>query len=573
MMTTKRSPRNCAAILLLLFLALAHALPSARSQTALWGEKGEAWDPKGILPDFSFAGYERGEKPLPEREPEVLAADFGVLPGKDVTSALQKLIDDHPGKCIRLGKGRYELSDRVRIQSGGTVLQGAGVDETVLFFTRGLEAIEPKPGTTGGGLATTQWSWSGGLVVVGDDAYEPSKAFSITAPAERGDKSFRVEEGHDLAAGDEVRIQVLDDPDGALTRYLYRDRSGDISVMKGHAAANQICRITAVEGGLIHLDRPLRFDLREAFKPTARRSVSKVTHCGVERLTIEFPSTPYRGHWMEDGLNGIVIWGQHNYARAIRIHNSDSGVYVNGRFNTVDQIHLTADRKPHASGNTGHHGLTPGGQDCLVTRFRIDTPFFHDITLNKGSIGNVISAGGGDDLCLDHHRYAPYENLFTDLDLGAGTRVWNSGGAGGKGLHTASGATFWNLRSKRKVPLPAAEFGPPGLVFAGLNFDTIRSADLVDGWHVEKLRPGSFQPANLHLAQLAARLAGAGPGAASAPAMQEWTNLEGRILKAEFLELRGENVRLRMESGQVFDYPMDKLNPASRKLAEGSGGR
>ena len=47
----------------------------------------------------------------------------------------------------------------------------------------------------------------------------------------------------------------------------------------------------------------------------------------------------------------------------------------------------------------------------------------HDITVTRGSAGHVVSSGRGIDLALDHHRYGPHSNLFTDIDVGAGSRM------------------------------------------------------------------------------------------------------------------------------------------------------
>ena len=41
---------------------------------------------------------------------------------------------------------------------------------------------------------------------------------------------------------------------------------------------------------------------------------------------------------------------------------------------------------------------------------------------DSASAGNVVAGGRGLDLCFDHHKYAPHANLFTDLDLGQGSR-------------------------------------------------------------------------------------------------------------------------------------------------------
>ena len=48
-----------------------------------------------------------------------------------------------------------------------------------------------------------------------------------------------------------------------------------------------------------------------------------------------------------------------------------------------------------------------------------------------------------------HHRAAPYGTLFSDIDTGAGLRMFESAGAFGRGPHTGAWTTFWNLRGSR----------------------------------------------------------------------------------------------------------------------------
>jgi hypothetical protein len=55
---------------------------------------------------------------------------------------------------------------------------------------------------------------------------------------------------------------------------------------------------------------------------------------------------------------------------------------------------------------------------------------------------------------------APYANLYTDLDLGQGSRPFRSGGAAGTGPNAAAHQTFWNLKSRQPLTLPDAGFGP-----------------------------------------------------------------------------------------------------------------
>lgn len=487
-------------------LLLVHPL---YAQTELWGRSGEAWNPKGILPDFSFAGYRRGELPIPNRTPTVSVVDFGARSNADATVAIQKAIDENPGKCIEIPSGTFLISGRIRVQSPGTVLQGAGPGKTILHFTRSLQEIEPTQAKTGGGESTNRWSWSGGLVVVGDSGLEAAKTQRISGESKRGENVIQVDDLRGIDTGDDIRIEMWDDAGGSLTDYLYRGAPGEDSIIRDHTFVWQVATVVAIEGSQVTIDRPLRADVDLRWEPRIRKFVPKAEDCGLDGVTISFPARPYRGHWKEDGFNGVALNGTNNWVRNIEIRNADSGIYVTGQFNTVDGVTVTADRTPHGSGITGHHGLTTTGQDCLITHFRIKTKFFHDLTVDKGAIGNVFSEGRGVDLCLDHHRFAPYENLFTAIDLGLGTRPWSSGGASGKGRHSAAGATFWNIDSNIKIRPPEEDFGPRGLIFVGLNAQDGgigRPTILPGGWYYEPQRPGRFEPANLHRAQLARRL-------------------------------------------------------------------
>ena len=181
------------------------------------------------------------------------------------------------------------------------------------------------------------------------------------------------------------------------------------------------------------------------------------------------------------------------------------GVFVHGREHRLIDLVLDSDRPPHGSKNTGHHGISVIGQDCLVARFTINTRFYHDLTVSHRSVGNVFSEGRGVDLSIDHHRYAPYENLFTELHVGAGKRVWKSGGGRGRGAHTGTGATFWIITSDTPFNLPPASFGPPGCFFVGLNLKAGQAEQAPDGWYVNSTSPAALQPANIYNAQRGGR--------------------------------------------------------------------
>lgn len=107
---------------------------------------------------------------------------------------------------------------------------------------------------------------------------------------------------------------------------------------------------------------------------------------------------------------------------------------------------------------SGHHALwAKRTQDCLFSDFRIETQFEEDLTVEAFANGNVFMRGTGQAINLDHHRNAPYENLFTDLEVGSGARLWKSGGNRDRGPHAGVRETLWNVRHQGPaMALPGA---------------------------------------------------------------------------------------------------------------------
>ncbi len=100
-----------------------------------------------IIQDFTYAGYHRGERPIPEIDgPKfvVTDADFGADSNgsSDATEAIQRAIDaaeQAGGGVVFMPAGKYLLSvpeDRraaLVIRASNVVLRGAGRDETFLL--------------------------------------------------------------------------------------------------------------------------------------------------------------------------------------------------------------------------------------------------------------------------------------------------------------------------------------------------------------------------------------------------------------------------------------------------------
>ena len=155
-------------LVLAVLLVTAAALRAEVSQ--LWGFAGEKWTPASRLPDFSFAGYRRGEEPFRIPAASISVTDFGAKGDgrSDDTAAFKSAIKAGAGKVIHVPAGRFLLSDILRIETSNLVLRGAGAGKTIFVFTKSLETILPRPVKNDGGTPTSDWSWGGGLFMIGD---------------------------------------------------------------------------------------------------------------------------------------------------------------------------------------------------------------------------------------------------------------------------------------------------------------------------------------------------------------------------------------------------------------------
>jgi hypothetical protein len=463
------------------------------------------WSGYSRLPDYSHAGYRSGEEPIPDVPIVGNVKDFGAVGDgeHDDTAAFLKAIDECSDGAILIPEGRYKIEGILEIRKSNLVLRGEGPEHTVLYFPTPLNDIRPHWSATTGGRKTSHYSWAGGFIDIKGE-YHHEQLTRITKPAMRGDRLIHVKSSKGLKPGMRIQIRVSDESQG-LVKYLYTGDEGDIAKSKTHDVS-QLVRIQKINDQMIVFDRPLRFDLRMDWKPEVRSFSATVEEVGVEDLGFEFPVRKYEGHFTELGYNPISMKQVANsWVRNIHVQNCDSGFFVGAYFCTLTDITFATDCLPDDRDRTGHHGYYIGGSDNLVTEFHIDQRFIHDISVGHNSVGNVMSNGWGMDLTLDHHKHTPYENLFTNIDTGAGTRVWLSGGGGSLGKHCAARGTFWNIRAAQPIPQPPAVFGPVSINLIAVQPSEPSEISPSGKWY-EAINPADIQPRNLHEAQLARRL-------------------------------------------------------------------
>jgi hypothetical protein len=146
---------------LLWFTAVVATIPFANGATSsLWGENGDRWKVDGRLPDFSRAGYHRGEAPIPTLREVANVKNFGAKGDgiADDTGAIRAAIAQTAHGAIYFPAGRYLITDFIQLTKSNVVLRGAGPTKTVFWFPRGLDEVHPKAGRTSTGSPASGYS-------------------------------------------------------------------------------------------------------------------------------------------------------------------------------------------------------------------------------------------------------------------------------------------------------------------------------------------------------------------------------------------------------------------------------
>lgn len=484
-------------------VALAPSLVAAQT-SSLWGTAGERWDPRGRLPDYSYAGYQAGRRPIPDVPVVISVRDTGATGNgrTDDSGAFQRAIDragEMGGGAVMVPAGTYRLAAQLFLRESGVVLRGEGRNESTLLFTRSLADLHGWDiGFANGNNGMIQAGRSGRGVF--------ENVGSIAENARRGDRVI-VLDGDARAAGVEpgtwLRL-TMQAADQSLWDHRHNDQNGtphtpycdEVTAELGY----WIVRVVGVEGPRIELDQPLRTDVRLAWGPKLARVAAPVEEIGIEDLRIEFEQTAYPGHHYERGYNaigfdeGLVV---NAWIRDVRIRYADNGISLSkAKHVTVRNVKYDGSR-PTSSGYVGHHG-TKGGIDCLWEGLDFAANYIHEITLNERTTGTVYSrVTGSVRVSLDHHSRAQLENLITELDA---SYDW-AGGGGACSPSAGARHTYWGFRRAMDPPnWSEIQTNVIGALASG-----VPERQTANRQWFERVR--TLSPANLYEAQLARRLA------------------------------------------------------------------
>lgn len=529
------------------------------------------------LPDYSYAGYGFGVAPLPTDAGTVIdATSHGVIPddGKDDAKALLKALtaaNAIQGKVtIRLPKGRIQIGEVIPLSRSELVLDGAGDDAggTELYFPRPLKIVdapdreaelrdylkredkyqrEPDQNID---FLFTEYSWSGGFLFVGPKGTRPvsydgskDKRDPVLTDAVAGKqfgKTLTVKDPKTLRVGQVVQLQWFsgEGPDSAILKSLYGDiepwnakqssKAMKLSIGAHHwtfpnrPVVGQSTRISAIKGNKITIGDPLLHDVR-ADQPAVVADWQHLTDVGIQNIRMTFPASPWFGHHLEQGYNGIYFTGVFDgWAKNLTIENADSGILTdNAASLTIADIVTTGAHKAHYSVHVG------AVHNVLVTGLRVENPVIHSLSVNTRSSRSVYhKATVLRDAIIDQHSGSNHQNLFDDIQLTISAdrvrvpalegmpwtyRLWEAGGAPywkpGHGLYNMQ----WNVRLEFDETLPknarvalTSGLEGPGAYLVGFNANRPLTIEYTPTPYVEALNTAPAIP-SLYDHQLAQR--------------------------------------------------------------------
>lgn len=506
----------------------------AQTPSKLWGIDGSQWNAQSRLPDFSFAGYGCGERPIPKVQVAGNVKEFGAIGDgiADDTEAFRKALESIKSGAILVPAGRYVLTGQIQIAKSGVVLRGEGMGKTVLVFPKSLEQIHSPRSIDGG---KSRWSFSGAFVEF-NGTQRGRKLAELAQPARRGDCQLELRQSPGIAPGAWVRLLMNNDP--ALGRQLHGDLldAADETRKEYPNLCDFVARVKSVSGTRIVLDHPLRTDARPEWKAELQTWEPGLEESGIESLSFEFSGVAKKAHLQEEGFNAIQMNKAANcWVRDVEVIDADIGVIVaRSRFCTVEGFKARAAKR--SSAETGHHALwaTAQSQDCLFTGFNLETEYVHDLSVEGCAAGNVFERGKGVAIDFDHHCNAPYENLFTEIQVGNPRRIWHCGGRADRGPQSAARTTFWNLQFNPTAKLPGIPAWPQ-LNLIGFPGE-LSPLTHKDQW-IEPC-PGGVTPPNLFQAQLQLRLQLPPGTAAKAAEGLDSARIQSRMLSAFDWQIR-----------------------------------
>ena len=290
------------------------------------------------IPDFSYAGYNRGETALPD----VPAVETVAPIDGDDTAHIQAALDAAGARApdangfrgaVELAAGTFEISGTLSIRESGVVLRGAGDGEDPATNTVLVRSGENQDAVVALGRIEAV---VGDAIVRRDESQ--GEAAILDDVVAIGARTFTVDHPERFAVGDDV---VVHHP--ATAEWLAAIDGGGTATDDPWAVGAMpivfVRTIEAIDGSTVTVDAPMMTRLDKSLSPSTlyhRDRLQVVERVGVESLRIDIETASPTD---ETQARNAVLFGlvEHAWARDVTaLHFWHAGVSVqNSRYVTV----------------------------------------------------------------------------------------------------------------------------------------------------------------------------------------------------------------------------------------------
>jgi len=464
--------------------------------TDLWAEYVKSPDTHSNIPNCSYAGVFRGEKPLPAPTVGTDVKQHGAKgDGKaDDTEAFKKALQSTAAKggAVAVPAGTYRISQQLVIPSG-VVLRGEGPEKSVLNFVRPLEQILGKIEEN----KSSVWSWAGGMIWIGSpdtfrpdgkvaphladriqgwEYWRPSATLAkVSKPAKRGDRTVEVDKADGFKPGQFVMLSWENPADASFLKHVaghpsmeaYNWKSATWILPPIYPRWQWPAEIESVKGNTVTLAQPLRVDIRAEWNVEVADPGPRVENAGVEDLQILLESPKEHKHLKCVGWNGVYFNRAYNcWAKNVRITAAENPVIFSAAKNcTVEKLVIDGDPMNHHS-----VAMRVNSHDNLVKDFVVKGMWRvkHGINVEWLSSGNVYSKGTMEKGTFDSHRALSFDLIRTEITLT--NEADGPGGAGQAGPFIGARVAHWNIRVLAAKPSPTNMNAPGDFVFMPFTF-------------------------------------------------------------------------------------------------------
>ena len=499
-------------------------------ESAHWKAFQSATDrsPANILTDYSFAGYEHGEKGIPDVQgPVFKVTDYGAKADDAISDedAIRKAVAEAEkagGGVVLFPAGKFLIwadrnkADVIRISKSGVVIRGAGCGKggTVIRAIHSGYRTGPYPVPKGTKDSDGKDDWSkipyffmfegveGGKKEGGRSAAVTGavKRASFTIPV-KSTEGFNVVQWVVLKAATpklDAELMCGLQPDPTWTR-----------IIKDGSSMSELHQVMEIQGESLILKEPVLVNLGADFEAKIF-PVTLIEQVGVEDMALQ---GGWRGAFVhhrsaldDEGWDGIQFKGVANgWVRRCSFLNLNTGVYL--RDSAACSI-----LENRFAGNKGHYDVAIRS-NCSFNMMGLTeetTAPQHGASTGNRSAGTVVwrwlmSKAS----TVDSHGNGPYATLIDRVDGGTMTR---SGGPAPSFPNHLRWMVFWNFfyDSDDEQPInfwnyekgKEAKFVKP--LFVGLHGKPVKLKE--DSVEANECPGAPVTPESLYEAQLKLRL-------------------------------------------------------------------